>query len=302
MGSASGAEDEKPVRRIFVSEFYIAKYPVSNADYRRFVLAAGHRPPSSKEKGRPLWNGEDFLAQIGRQPVVRVSWDDAVAYCRWLSRATGKQYRLPTEAEREKAARGGLEQKKYPWGDEEPDEASAWFGKQWSGLLTLKDVDYGVANGYGLYGLAGNVNEWVADLYNAHAYAHSSPRDPQGPFGGLDRVVRGGSAFDEARRLRCAARGFKTPTERTLEVGFRVARNQSRQHHWPIDKAPRRSVCRPQRERAQRKPIRLDWLTGRSRFRVVVVTWLRSDSKEPPRITLAPAGTSTFIALPGYRL
>jgi formylglycine-generating enzyme required for sulfatase activity len=225
MGSASGAEDEKPVRRIFVSEFYIAKYPVSNADYRRFVLAAGHRPPSSKEKGRPLWNGEDFLAQIGRQPVVRVSWDDAVAYCRWLSRATGKQYRLPTEAEREKAARGGLEEKKYPWGDEEPDEASAWFGKQWSGLLTLKDVDYGVANGYGLYGLAGNVNEWVADLYNAHAYAHSSPRDPQGPFGGLDRVVRGGSAFDEARRLRCAARGFKTPTERTLEVGFRVARN-----------------------------------------------------------------------------
>jgi len=72
--------------------------------------------------------------------------------------------------------------------------------------------------------MAGNVKQWVADLYNAHYYAHSSPRDPQGPFSALDRVVRGGSAFDDAGYLRCASRGFKPPTERSVEIGFRVVR------------------------------------------------------------------------------
>ncbi len=222
MGSESGGDDERPVHRVFVSGFFISKYPVSNADYKRFVDATGHRAPASKELGRSLWAGRGFSASIARQPVVNVSWDDSVAYCAWLSNATGEIYRLPTEAEWEKAARGGLELKKYPWGDEDPDDARAWFGKTWKGLATLRDIDYGPANGYGLYEMAGNVKQWVADLYNAHSYAHSSPRDPQGPFSALDRVVRGGSAFDDADHLRCASRGFNPPTERSVEIGFRV--------------------------------------------------------------------------------
>lgn len=224
MGSEKGGDDERPVHRVFVSEFSISKYPVSNADYKRFVDATGHRAPASKEPGRTLWTGREFPGSVARQPVVNVSWDDAAAYCVWLSNATGKTYRLPTEAEWEKAARGGLEQKAYPWGDEDPDDARAWFGKTWNRLVTLRDVDYGSANGYGLYEMAGNVKHWVADLYNAHYYAHSSPRDPQGPFSALDRVARGGSAFDDAGHLRCASRSFGPPSERSVEIGFRVIR------------------------------------------------------------------------------
>ena len=226
MGSDQGGEDERPLHRVYVSEFYISEYPVSNAEYKSFVDSTGHRPPTSpeNERGWPLWKGKDFPREIAQQPVVKVSWDDAVAYAAWLGRATGKHYQLPTEAEWEKAARGGLDQKKYPWGDEEPDDLKAWFGKRWSGLLTLKNVDYGPPNGYGLYGMAGNIEQWVADLYNAHYYAHSSSRDPQGPFEGLHRGVRGGSVFEDATHLRCAARGFKLPTDRAFDVGFRVVR------------------------------------------------------------------------------
>src|SRR5260370_4831508 len=117
MGSENGGEDEKPIHRVYVSEFYISKYVVTNAEYKRFVDATGHRPPASREKGMPLWNGRDFPEKIARQPVVKVSWDDAMAYCRWLSQATRKQYQLPTEAEWEKAARGGLDHKRYCRGD-----------------------------------------------------------------------------------------------------------------------------------------------------------------------------------------
>ncbi len=224
MGSESGREDEKPVHRVYISEFYISKYAVSNTEYKVFVDATGHRPPASKDKERPLWSGKTFPAEIARQPVVKVSWDDAVAYCVWLSGRTGKLFRLPSEAEWEKAACGGLEQKKYPWGDDDPDDSKAWFGKAWNGLLTLKDVDYGAANAYGLYGLAGNAYQWVADFYNGHYYVRSSLRDPQGAFDGLHRVVRGGSAFDKPERIRCAAREFRLPGDRLFEVGIRVLR------------------------------------------------------------------------------
>jgi formylglycine-generating enzyme required for sulfatase activity len=161
---------------------------------------------------------------MARQPVVKVSWADATAYCQWLSRVTGKHFELPTEAEWEMAARGGLDQKKYPWGDEEPDEPKAWFGKEWNGYPTLKDVDYGLPNGYGLYGAAGNVYQWVADLYSAHFDAHATSRDPQGPFEGVRRVVRGGSVFDPAERVRCASRSYRFPSDRAIDVGFRVVR------------------------------------------------------------------------------
>lgn len=224
MGSDDGRDDEKPVHTVYVSEYSIAKCLVTNADYKSFVDATRHRAPAGQHKGGPLWDGRSFPASIARQPVVKVSWADATAYCQWLSRVTGKHYMLPTEGEWEKAARGGLDQKKYPWGDEEPDERKAWFGKVWNDYPTLKDVDYGLPNAYDLYGMAGNVSQWVADLYSAHFDVRSTSRDPQGPFEGVRRVVRGGLVSDQAERLRCASRNYRFPSDRALDVGFRVVR------------------------------------------------------------------------------
>ena len=235
-------ERERPVHRVYVSEFYIVKYVVSNAEYKRFTDASGHRPPINYRGERSeytLWKGGSFPPGIARQPVINVSWDDADAYCRWLSQATGKQYRLPTEAEWEKAARGGLEQKEYPWGVEAPDARRAWFGKgfirTWKTVDTLRDVDYGIPNGYGLYGMAGNVWQWVADWYLEGYYRKSPAQDPQGPGrddaqvpGKLplppEKVLRGGSWANAAVHLRCAFREPMVPEQRDCIVGFRVAR------------------------------------------------------------------------------
>ena len=98
-----------------VEDFSLAKYPVTNEEYKRFIDATGHPAPESNVYGSRyrLWNGRIFPPEIARQPVVNVSWHDAVAYCHWL----GRQYRLPTEEEWELAARGGLQKKPYPWGD-----------------------------------------------------------------------------------------------------------------------------------------------------------------------------------------
>jgi formylglycine-generating enzyme required for sulfatase activity len=109
MGSETGAGNENPVHRVWVDAFAIARYPVTRRDYAAFIEATGH-PPTK------FWGDPRF--QLPQQPVVGPSWFDAVAYCEWLSGETRKHYRLPTEAEREKAARGGLEGCDYPWGNE----------------------------------------------------------------------------------------------------------------------------------------------------------------------------------------
>ena len=130
------------VHRPKVEPFWISKTPVTNEQYGRF------RPVT----GQP------------RQPVVNVSWQDATEYCKWLSTEGGKDYRLPTEEEWELAARGGLKGKKYPWGDA-IDKTSAWYGQKWSGAETLRPADFGKPNGYGVYGMAGNVWQWIADWF-----------------------------------------------------------------------------------------------------------------------------------------
>ena len=112
MGSEEGRENELPVHGVWVDEFAIAKHPVTNREYVRFVEAAGHRQPGG-------WKESRFTHP--NQPVVAVSWFDAVAYCTWLSRITGSPYRLPTEAEWEKASRGGIEGQRFPWGNDLPD-------------------------------------------------------------------------------------------------------------------------------------------------------------------------------------
>ena len=151
--------------------------------------------------------------------MVNVSWTDAKAYCEWLSKREGKTYRLPSEEEWEIAARGGLSKKPYPWGDG-IDAERAWYGQKWHGPKTMQNVDYGKANSYGLYGMAGNVWEWVEDWY----VPVFDDRPVQEELH-LYRVIRGGSWADEADFLKVDYRNFHPPEFRDLFLGFRVAAN-----------------------------------------------------------------------------
>ncbi len=212
MGCQTGRDDEPPVHRVWIDAFELAAYQVTNADYARF-LAATHHP-------QPLF-WEDPNLNHPQQPVVAPSWFDAVAYCEWLSKMTGRRYRLPTEAEWERAARGGVESKLYPWGDalpeSLPDYASRWkTGPEPVGLYP--------PNAYGLYNIGDNVHEWCADWYDPNYYARSPERNPQGPADGRRRASRGGSWRHHIKVARVAARSSIPPEFKYADYGLRVAR------------------------------------------------------------------------------
>ena len=211
MGSSSGRDDENPAHRVWVDAFELAAFQTTNAEYARFLEDTGHPVP-------PLWDDPHF--KNPEQPVVAVSWFDAIAYCDWLSRRLGKPYRLPTEAEWERAARGGIEGQAFPWGNtapqDLPDYANRWkTGPEAVGL-------YG-ANPYGLHNLGDNVHEWCADWYDASYYAISSDRNPQGPRSGSRRASRGGSWRHHIKVTRTAARSSIPPEFKYADYGFRVA-------------------------------------------------------------------------------
>jgi formylglycine-generating enzyme len=202
-----------------VAAFRIGKYPVSNEEYKRFIDATERPAPERNviNSKYQLWHGREFDAEIARQPVVNVSWNDAVAYCEWLKKTTGKPYRLPTEEEWELAARGGLKKAAYPWGAQ-IDHTMAWYGQKWSGTKTLKPVDFGKPNHYGLFGMAGNVWQWTADWY-VPVYDDRPVQEELH----LYRVVRGGSWANDEGFQRVDYRNFYPPDFRDFFVGFRVA-------------------------------------------------------------------------------
>ena len=200
-----------------VAGFLMSRAPVSNRQYQRFVVETPHPPPQAGQSRYRLWTGAAFPEEIGDQPVVGVAWDDSVAYCEWLSKKTGRRYRLPTEEEWELAARGGLKDKPYPWGDS-VDTGKAWFGAKWAGLGTLKPAGYGQANGYGLLGLVGNVWQWTADWYVPYFDCRPVVEELK-----LYRVIRGGSWANGADFLKVDYRNYHPPGIRDLFVGFRVA-------------------------------------------------------------------------------
>jgi sulfatase modifying factor 1 len=206
-----------------IPEFLISKYPITNQQYKDFVDASGHAPPdASFGTKQRLWNGATFPPEIARQPVVNVSWQDVVDYCAWLSKREGKPYRLPTEEEWELAARGGLKGKPYPWGDK-IDKESAWYGQKWKGPATLRDVDYGKPNAYGLYGMAGNVWQWTATWYAPEYNGRVVQEELH-----LYRIIRGGSWANEETFAAVNYRNFNPPDVREVYIGFRVAANGSR--------------------------------------------------------------------------
>lgn len=211
MGSTGRRDDEEPVHRVFVDAFEMAITPVTNAAYCRYLDDTGALPPQWIEE--PDFSRSD-------QPVVGVNWHEARAYCDWLSEKSGFFLRLPTEAEREKAARGGLEQKLFPWGD---DVAGGGHTCLRGPLGGPDPVAASEPNGYGLYNLADTVHEWCLDAYHTDFYSVSPERSPCA-FGGPRRAARGGSWRHHIVVTPCSARSSLPPTFHYADFGFRWVR------------------------------------------------------------------------------
>jgi formylglycine-generating enzyme required for sulfatase activity len=246
MGSEDAEEDERPVHRVHVDEFLMAVQPVTNAEYARFVRDTGHRAPAIYELPLVVRAGGAEREQAFRQagapyvwrdgtppparmnhPVSLVRHDDASAYCAWLSANTGGAFRLPSEAEWEKAARGGTESKRYPWGDRvEHEMANFLADPATKGIQGTTPCRSYPPNGYGLFDMAGNVWEWVYDWYDAQYYGTAGARNPTGPPLGQLRLVRGGSwLVADVRMLSCSHRHKVPPDTYSYGIGFRVARS-----------------------------------------------------------------------------
>jgi sulfatase modifying factor 1 len=216
MGSETGQDNEQPVHRVWVDAFELAACQVTNAEYALFLVETQNRLPLH-------WGDAEFSNP--EQALVGVSWFEAVAYCEWLSKATGHLYRLPTEAEWERAARGGLKQKLYPWGDEPPDSLSNYANRWKTGP---EPVGRAEINAYGLYDIGANVHEWCSDWFDAAYYSVSPERNPRGPSSGARRASRGGSWRHYTKVSRCAARSSIPPEFQYADYGFRVASSDPR--------------------------------------------------------------------------
>ena len=217
MGCDIGAASERPVHRVFVDEFAIGRFAVTNRLYRFFVEDSGHEPPQG-------WNDPRF--NHPEQPVTSVSWFDATAYCEWLSEKTGRFHRLPTEAEWERAARGGLEGKLFTWGDEAPENQRN-YSALW--LNGPERVGQRPPNGFGLHDISENVHEWCADWHDERYYLSSPAKNPPGPNAGTRRASRGGSWRHQIKITRVAARSSIPPEFRYSDYGFRVAKGSDRE-------------------------------------------------------------------------
>jgi formylglycine-generating enzyme required for sulfatase activity len=208
MGRAGVRSDEEPVHRVLVSEFEMAATPVTNAHYRRYLIATGDEAP-------PFLDDPDFDAPD--QPVVGVNFDQALRFCDWLSRETGLPIRLPTEAEREKASRGGIEGAVFPWGD---DPASGGHHTLRGPLARPDRVRSTPPNGYGLFQMADTVHEWCLDSYRPDFYSVSPAVNPIAREGDR-RSARGGSWRHALVVTPCAARSSLPRTFHYADFGFR---------------------------------------------------------------------------------
>ena len=213
MGSETGQEDERPVHLVHVEAFQLSRFPVTRREYAAFLDATRHDRP--RDWHLAAFDGDD-------RPVVGVSWHDAVAYCAWRTRE-GSSERLPTEAEWERAARGGVEGAPFPWGDDIPD----WIPAGGHGPLDGPwPVTLGVPNAFGLMGIAANVQEWCADWHDRGYYAQSPASNPPGPPAGARRASRGGSWRHAVTISRSAARSKLDPSFRYTDYGFRTVRDR----------------------------------------------------------------------------
>jgi sulfatase modifying factor 1 len=215
MGSNFGQDCERPIHRVWVDSFHLASTQVTNAEYARFLRASSATPP-------PFWNDPTF--NHPEQPAAGVSWHEAIAYCAWLTGQTSRSFRLPTEAEWEYAARGGLEQKQFPWGDDPPQSLPDYATRWQTGP---EPVARYAPNAFGLYDIGDNVHEWCSDWYDPNYYAVSPERNPRGPnqspMQPARKSSRGGSWRHAIKVARCSARSAIPPEFHYADYGFRVA-------------------------------------------------------------------------------
>jgi formylglycine-generating enzyme len=260
------ADGEGPVRDVILDSYYLDRYPVTNESFSEFVRATGFKTEAEKfgwsfvfashlressfgsetVSGLQWWravDGADWQHPEGPDtsidnresfPAVHISWNDAAAYAAWAGK------RLPTEAEWEFAARGGLEQKRFPWGDDLTPEGrhlcNIWQG-EFPHVNTAEDGYAGVApvdafppNGFGFYSITGNVWEWCSDWFSPNHHQMATRVNPVGPSSGQNRSMRGGSYLCHAsycNRYRVAARTSNTPDSSTTNIGFRCASDRS---------------------------------------------------------------------------
>ncbi len=229
------ARDEKPEHKVKISDFYIGKYEVTFDEFDLFCEATGYPKPDDGGFGR------------GQRPVINVSWYGAIKYCNWLSSRfhldkvyefsedslgmvinkvnwDANGYRLPTEAEWEYAARGGVESKGFPYpGSANLDEV-AWYEANSGGKT--HEVGQKKPNELGLYDMLGNAFEWCWDYYDAKYYANSPETDPRGPDSGHERVYRGGSFKSPKEYMRITKRFHFMPNKPQGTIGFRLARTK----------------------------------------------------------------------------
>ena len=252
MGSNQGRADERPVHRVGVFSFYMDKTPVTYENYRQFVKAGGRRSH--------YWYYNSYNKTYN--PVTGISWYDAVCFANWRSSLEGRTpaylpagkrdawgyrlwrldpesngYRLPTEAEFERAARGGLRDKNFPWGDRfSPrwanfDEGRGVSRGRWWRLSFVHDQK---SNSYGLHGMSGNVWEWTGDWYDAAYYKKAVYDNPTGPESGRRRVIRGGSWGSYTKNfLRTARRSHASPDHYNYDIGFRLVLPARRAIRYP---------------------------------------------------------------------
>jgi formylglycine-generating enzyme required for sulfatase activity len=202
---------EQPQHRLYLPEFYIGKYPVTNEQYAAFVKATHGAVPRHWENGQ-------IPADKKGHPVVNVTWQDAFAFCQWVSQASGKTIRLPTEAEWEKAARGD-DGRIYPWGNDPPTKELCNFGNNVGGTTPVGQYPAG-ASLCGALDMAGNVWEWTGSLYRRYPYQPEDERNSPDDKG--LRILRGGSFGHVALFVRCACRRWPSPFDRNDDRGFRV--------------------------------------------------------------------------------
>lgn len=207
MGSNNGEEEEKPTHLVTLSSFKISKYVVTVAQYKAFCQAMGRQMPDAPDWG---WNDN--------HPMVYVNINDATAYCNWLSKEDGGNYRLPTEAEWEYAARGGNKSKGYIYSGSNDLEKVGWSAE--NSDRKIQAVCQKGPNELGLYDMSGNVFEWCSDWYGE--YSDSSQTNPKGPASGELRVLRGGCVGSSAKYCRVTYRTCEDPNNGGEAGGFRV--------------------------------------------------------------------------------
>jgi formylglycine-generating enzyme len=253
MGGNESGRDTKPVHAVTLTNYYIGKYEITVAQFGQFINETGYQTDADKGDGSFVWTGSLWAKLKGvnwkcnpegklrpaeefDHPVIFVSWNDAVEYCKWLILKTGREYRLPTEAEWEYAAGNGPKHTKYSWGNGEPygkkggnvaDESSkektgySWPGYN-DGYVYTAPVGSFNPNELGLYDMNGNVSEWCSDFYDSKYYKSSPSDNPKGPSTGTFKVIRGGSYRLPPNAQLVIYRDRGDPLYRYSATGFRI--------------------------------------------------------------------------------